>query len=149
MVLARFLLDGARILNGGVDVHEVLAVRDPDEGANVLDGASTSSVLFVAGGLERGDGLVQLARPLGVGVELAAVEGRRVHGGGLLRGLGLFRGLSLLGNLRGGRGLSGLRDLRTVSGGRGVVLPAGEAGVGGDDTGGREGREDSSYTHCD
>lgn len=143
VILARLLLDGARILNGGVDVHEVLAGRDPDKGADVLDGASTSSVLLVAGGLERGDGLIQLFGPPGVGVELAAVEGRGVHGGGLLRGLSLLR------HLRGARGASRLRDLRTVSNGWGVVLPAGEAGVGRDDAGGRDGREDSSYTHCD
>lgn len=164
VVLSRLLLEGARILNGGVNVDQVLAGRDPDKGADVLDGASTSRVLLVSSGLKRGDCFVELVGPARVGVEFATVEGRGNDRGGFLRlfgCLGLLRGFSLFRNLWGIRdfgwfrdlwGISdfgGFGDLGAVSDGRGVVLPAGEAGVGRDDTGGREGREDSSNTHRD
>ncbi|MBE3042372.1 hypothetical protein IMZ48_07275 [Candidatus Bathyarchaeota archaeon] len=157
MFLARLLLGSASPLDGGVDVHEALDVRDPNKSANVLNRADLLGVLKIAGRLERGVRLLELLGVGGVDVELATLEGGRGVGDGLNGLRGLFRSRNFRGARKAGDNLAGNRHLgggRTVGdniiGGLDlghVVLPAGKAGVGGDETGGRKGRDNSSSTH--
>lgn len=162
VLLAGLLLGSAGPLNGGVDARETLSVGDPNKGTDILDGANPGGVLLISRLLERGESLIELLGVVRVDVELAALERRRGIGdrldglfglfrlsrrGGLLRS-GLIGCAGLLGGRLSGSGdLGGLGSFRRLGNGRGVVLTAGEARVGGDKASGRECRENSSSTH--